>query len=75
MVKSDALVVETRDYRGWENSFSPIIADVLEAAQQTCRPDGVLRIGLRYVDEIRVPGVESIPGDWNGYIAEQLLAA
>lgn len=68
-------MVETRDYCGWENSFSPIIADVLEAVEQTCPPDGVLRVGLRYVDEIRVPGVESIPGDWSGYIAEQLPAA
>ena len=43
--------------------------------ERISQPNGVLRIGLRYIDEIRVPGIDSAPGDWRGYIDEHLLAA
>ena len=75
LVKPDALVIETTAYEGWVESFRPLVADVVRAMERISRPNGVLRIGLRYVDEIRVPGIESAPGDWREYIDEHLLAA
>ena len=69
------MVLETTDYRGWEKHFSPLVGEVVSALERVCRPDGVLRIGLRYIDEIRVPGIDTAPGDWRGYIDEHLLAA
>ena len=75
LVKPDALVIETTAYEGWEESFRPLIAEVVRALERISRPNGVLRVGLRYIDEIRVPGIESAPGDWREYIDEHLLAA
>ena len=75
LVKQDALVLETTAYAGWEGHFRPLVSEVVGALERVSRPDGVLRVGLRYIDEIRVPGIESAPGDWRGYIDEHLLAA
>lgn len=75
LVKQDALVLETTAYMGWEEHFRPLIGEVASAMEAVSRPDGVLRVGLRYIDEIRVPSIESAPGDWRSYIDEHLLAA
>lgn len=75
LVKPDALVIETTAYAGWAESFRPLVAEVVHAMERISQPNGVVRIGLRYIDEIRVPGVESAPGDWRGYIDEHLLTA
>ncbi len=74
LVKQDALVLETTAYAGWEEHFRPLVSEVVVALEQVSRPDGVLRVGLRYIDEIRVPGIELAPGDWRGYIDKHLLA-
>ena len=75
LVKQDALVLETTAYAGWSESFRPLVAQATQALEQSNPPDGVRRIGLRYIDEIRVPGVGRQPGDWKGYINDHLLAA
>ncbi|MCY4195190.1 MAG: TIGR04255 family protein [bacterium] len=74
LVKQDAMVLETTAYEGWTEHFRPLVGEVVGALEQVSRPDGVLRIGLRYIDEIRIPGIEWAPGDWRGYIDEHLLA-
>lgn len=75
VVKDAALVVETTTYAGWELSFRPLIDRVISAFRKNVTPDGVNRIGLRYIDEIRVPEINTVPGDWRDYIAANLLAA
>ena len=75
LVKQDALVLETTAYGGWEEHFRPLIREVISGLEEVSRPDGVLRVGIRYIDEIRVPSIESAPGDWRGYIDEHLQAA
>lgn len=75
LVKENALVLQTTNYGGWEGSFRPLIEAVLGALEQAGPPDGVFRIGLRYIDEIRVPEIDSSPGEWTGYIHNSLLAA
>lgn len=75
VVKEEALVLETTSYGGWEETFRPLAALVVSAFAQATPPDGVLRVGLRYIDEIRVPGIDAGAGDWREYIDEHLLAA
>lgn len=75
VVKEDALVLETTTYEGWEEQFRPLLDTVINAMQQAEPPDGVLRVGLRYIDEIRVPAISVLPGDWRPYIDRHLLAA
>ena len=75
IVKQDALAVETTEYSGWSQSFRPLVEQATRALRDANPPDGVRRIGLRYIDEIRVPGVGEESGDWKGYINDHLLAA
>ena len=75
IVKQDALAVETTAYAGWSQSFRPLVEKATRALRDANPPDGVRRIGLRYIDEIRVSGVGKEPGDWKGYINDHLLAA
>ena len=75
VINESALVLETTAYEGWEENFRPMVDDVVTALQEIQPPDGVLRIGLRYIDEIRVPSITEVPGDWRDYIDDHLLAA
>lgn len=75
VVKEGAMALETTTYGGWEENFRPLIEAVVRAVEEISRPDGVIRIGLRYIDEIRVPVVDEVPGDWQGFIDDHLLAA
>lgn len=75
LVKQDALALETTAYAGWSQSFRPLVEEATRALGDANPPDGVGRIGLRYIDEIRVPGVGEESGDWKGYINDHLLAA
>lgn len=74
-VKNNALILQTTGYGGWEESFRPLVEAALVALDRAGPPDGVLRIGLRYINEIRVPEIDSGPGNWQGYIHESLLSA
>jgi uncharacterized protein (TIGR04255 family) len=72
-VSPTSLIIETTAYAGFD-PFLSLIRAALEAVAEVERPDGVTRVGLRYIDEIRVPGIAEPPGAWNGYINEHLLA-
>lgn len=69
-----SVVIETTNYDGY-TPFRDLIALCMTAAQSALAPDGMNRIGLRYIDEIRVPTVSTLPGDWSGWISDHLLAA
>ncbi|MDQ4142805.1 MAG: TIGR04255 family protein, partial [Actinomycetota bacterium] len=72
-ISPTSLIIETTTYGGFE-SFLSTVGVALDAIAGVDRPDGVTRVGLRYVDEIRVPGITEAPGDWRGYVDEHLLA-
>jgi uncharacterized protein (TIGR04255 family) len=72
-VSPTSLIIETTAYAGFD-PFLTLIHAALRAVADVAKPDGVTRIGLRYIDEIRVPGIEEPPGEWRGYIDEHLLA-
>lgn len=70
-VRGEAVVIETTRYVRWEQ-LRELAVEVLEARQEVGGVDGVERVGLRYVDEIRVPGE---PHDWAPWIDPTLLGA
>lgn len=69
----DSIVLETTEYRGW-TAFRSVFVEALTALEATGRPDGLLRLGLRYIDEIRVPALIATVADWNGWVDEKLVA-
>lgn len=69
-LRSDSLTIEATRYGGYETfrqllhlAFS-VVGDVLE-------PDGVSRLGLRYIDEIFIP--DAVQPDWAEWIHGSLL--
>jgi uncharacterized protein (TIGR04255 family) len=69
------LTVETSDYKGFGQYLS-VIEMVLSAVSSSAHPYGLERLGLRYVDEIRVPQADSEgPVDWEPYVHHALLTA
>lgn len=69
-VRAEAVVVETTRYGRWEQ-LRALVAEVLEARQEVGGIDGVERVGLRYVDEIRVPGEPA--HEWAPWVDSTLL--
>lgn len=72
VVTNEALVLETTTYDGYEE-YRKLIERVVTAVADVAQPDGVQRVGMRFIDEIRVPGVDEPPGDWTDWIVEGLL--
>jgi uncharacterized protein (TIGR04255 family) len=69
----DALILETTDYRDWTH-FRGVLSDVLAAVNDVQQPGGILRLGLRYVDEIRIPHAVERFADWAGWVDDRLVA-
>lgn len=69
-VRSDAVVVETTRYEHWER-LRDVAAVILDVRQELGGVDGVERVGLRYIDEIRVPSDSTL--DWSEWVDSTLL--
>lgn len=69
--RADAFVIETTKYVRYER-MRAVAAAVLDARQEVAPVDGVERLGLRYIDEIRVPGMEGAGGPWDEWVASTL---
>jgi len=69
-VRNDAVVIETTKYARWER-VRAILADILDVRQEIGGVDGVERIGLRYIDEIRVPNDNA--AGWEPWVHPSLL--
>lgn len=67
-----ALVIEHSDYTHWSD-FKALVAPLVEAVFETAPPPGVGRIGLRYVDEVHVPGPPASLMDWAPYVHPAFL--
>jgi uncharacterized protein (TIGR04255 family) len=70
LVGAESVVVENTSYRSFED-FCAFLREVL-AALPGSDIAGFTRIGLRYVNEIRVADV-TVPADWEGLIDDALL--
>lgn len=72
-ITDSSLTVETTNYRHYLD-FRAVLERVFTAASELLRPDGVARVGLRYIDEIRVVGIEGDrPADWREWLDPSLL--
>lgn len=71
-VRAESLTVEATSYRGYPD-FRLLLEAAFEAVEQVMRPDGFTRLGMRYIDEIRIPDVDA-PDPWDGWLDEALLA-
>lgn len=69
-----ALTVETTAYSSYFKLRACINAAV-KALESIPSALNVTRLGLRYINEIRVPGIEGRIGDWKPYVNPSLLAA
>ena len=69
--KKESTVVETTYYDGWE-TFRNLATEALRVREAVTKVDGVERIGLRYINEIRVP--EESSSDWSDWVSSSVLA-
>ncbi|WP_298209052.1 TIGR04255 family protein [Ferrimicrobium sp.] len=71
-VTSTSLTVETTDYGEYEQ-FRASLSQGLQAVAALKAVVGIERIGLRYIDELRIPHHVDGPADWGGYVNDALL--
>jgi len=69
-VRAEAVVIETTRYMRWEE-LRTLAAEVFKIRQEVGGVDGVERVGLRYINEVRVSG-EPVR-DWASWIDPALL--
>lgn len=72
VVARDALSVETTDYTEWTD-FKPFVLEAVDVVGATARVVGVERIGLRYINEIRVPEQITDATRWKRWISDEML--
>lgn len=71
-LRPDSLSIEVTRYEGYP-AFRELLARVFEAVERVLTPDGLTRLGLRYIDEIRVPDLTTID-EWADWVDPALLA-
>lgn len=70
--RPDAIVIECTEYPGWTR-FRKLIQVIMEARAEVIPPDGIERIGLRYLDEIRIPRNLITNLAWTDWVSKSLL--
>ncbi|MGW4227261.1 TIGR04255 family protein [Streptomyces bauhiniae] len=68
--RDDAIVVETTRYKR-RSALRELLQLAVEARQKVSPVDGIERLGIRYVNEIRVPNLEG-PTGWQHWISGAL---
>jgi uncharacterized protein (TIGR04255 family) len=68
----NSLAFEATDYRGFP-PFLETFRHVCQAVIDAGVTPVVERVGLRYIDEIRVPELINGPADWSGWVNESLI--
>lgn len=72
-IDRESITLEATDYGGWTR-FSGIMIGALHALEQSKLPDGIVRVGLRYIDEIRLPEPPQTTTAWAGWVDDRLIA-
>jgi uncharacterized protein (TIGR04255 family) len=68
----DYVSLETSAYTSWEGDFQGRLEAIIDAVAEVIKPALEQRLGLRYVDRIDEPSVESAQ-EWEPFIASELL--
>lgn len=71
-IRPGSTTVETVDYKGWDD-LRRTLQTALEVRAEVSEPSGYERIGLRYIDEVRVPENDKLI-DWSLWMGSALLA-
>jgi uncharacterized protein (TIGR04255 family) len=69
---AQSITVEASEYVHFDG-FADLLREGLTALTDTIGPLYVVRAGLRYIDEIRPPGIAAT-GDWSGWLSDALIA-
>jgi uncharacterized protein (TIGR04255 family) len=73
-ITEESLTIEATRYRHYPE-FRETVASAVAAAAEVLLPDGIARVGMRYIDEIRAPSIaEEAPSDWQDWVDASLLA-
>ncbi|MDA8356621.1 MAG: TIGR04255 family protein [Actinomycetota bacterium] len=73
-ITEESVTIEATRYRHYP-TFRETVESAVVAAAEVLLPDGIARVGMRYIDEIRVPGIrEEDLSDWRDWIDTSLLA-
>lgn len=72
VVARNAITVETTDYKEF-SEFRSLVLTVADAVATTTKIVGIERIGLRYIDEVRVPAEITDASDWRGWISDEVV--
>ncbi len=73
-ITDSGVIIEATRYRHYLD-FREILAKAINATAKVLEPDGVSRVGLRYINEIRVPGGdEEDLSSWRQWVDDSLLA-
>lgn len=73
VVAKSAVTIETTSYEEY-GDFRALIGEVLSAVRGIAAIVGAERVGLRYINEIRVPTPVNSVLDWKGWIADEIMA-
>lgn len=71
VIRPGATIVETVDYKGWDD-LRLTLKIALDVRAEVSEPSGYERVGLRYIDEVRVPD-DGDAIDWAAWIHPSLL--
>lgn len=69
---SESLTYETTEYHSFEELFEAVTAACEALVEAKVRP-AVQRVGLRYIDEVRVPDTVTDIRQWSRWIDERLV--
>lgn len=72
VVARNAITVETTDYQEF-SEFRTLVLAVVDAVAAATKIVGVERIGLRYINEVRVPEPITEANGWRGWISDDVL--
>lgn len=70
-ITAGSVSVETTRYGNWPK-FRSTLETIFRTTGKLLHPSGVTRAGLRYIDEVRVNGVEG--SSWGDWLSVELLA-
>lgn len=68
---SGMMALRTTDYKGYDHARERLDT-VIGLVDGMLHPTGYTRVGLRYIDEIRVPSSD-VPIDWSQWVSSSLL--
>jgi uncharacterized protein (TIGR04255 family) len=73
VVRPEAIAFETTNYQGW-TAFRDFVQRGLQLRQDLVPLDGIDRIGLRFIDEIRPRDTSQGATDWSLWVQPSMLA-